>query len=50
MARVKTSNVCLKVSEWEVESVVRARVNRASYADTRMSLASVAEMASFYHP
>lgn len=48
MARVKTSNVFLKVSEWEVESVDRARANRASYADTRTSLASAATMASFY--
>ena len=48
MPRVKMSNVCLKVSEWEVESVVRVRVNRASYADTRMSPASVAAIASLY--
>ena len=42
------SNDFLKVPEWGVESVDRARVKMASYADSMMSLASVAVILSFY--
>ena len=48
IARVEISNVFLTVSDWEVESVERASAKRASYADTRISFASVSAMHSFY--